>query len=60
MELAVEDQQLQKSAALKQQEIATQDIQTKCRDLEEVRLKSFNLFFLPVFFILVVFFSVDS
>jgi hypothetical protein len=50
MELAVEDQQLQKTAALKQQEMATQDIQTKCRELEEVRLKFYVLLFGCYFF----------
>lgn len=36
MELAVEDQQLQKTAAVKQQELATAQLQQKCDELVEV------------------------
>ena len=40
MELAVEDQQLQKTAALKLQEMASQDLQMKISELTEVSISS--------------------
>jgi len=43
MELAVEDQQLQKTAAVKQQELASQDLQIKMSELTEVSVLNITL-----------------